>query len=166
MVFGSFEWGLIIRYSLQCWSLLEFSGVVTLAVCACRLGRGWLGLGLVVLPGRWTVTGKKLDWSAQFDITPCANYFSSPWHTKEMCKSSVPPAVVAMIFYWVAKFPHQTEKKNLTFCGEPLYVLKIQRARVMSIKMTSDSRVHMYIFGPKWLPKIGLYMVKIVEHSR
>ena len=146
MVFGSFEWGLIIRYSLQCWSLLEFSGVVTLAVCACRLGRGWLGLGLVVLPGRWTVTGKKLDWSAQFDITPCANYFSSPWHTKEMCKSSVPPAVVAMIFYWVVKFPLQTETKNyVIFCGEHLYVLKIQSARGMSIKMTSNFRIHRYL---------------------
>ena len=145
MVFGSFEWGLIIRYSLQCWSLLEFSGVVTLAVCACRLGRGWLGLGLVVLPGRWTVTGKKLDWSAQFDITPCANYFSSPWHTKEMCKSSVPPAVVAMIFYWVVKFPLQTKKNYLTFCGEPLYLLKIQSARVMSMKVTSNFREHRYL---------------------
>ena len=63
-----------------------------------------------------------------------------------MCKSSVPPAVVAMIFYWVVKFPLQTETKNyVIFCGEHLYVLKIQSARGMSIKMTSNFRIHRYL---------------------
>ena len=37
-----------------------------------------------------------------------------------MCKSSVPPAVVAMIFYWVVKFPLQNEKKNIEYFVENL----------------------------------------------